>query len=139
MKILTLVDTNILIDLLGPATPHRPWSVRVLGKCRDEGELVLNPIVWSEIAASVIAEDVLTIAFSWLDMSRENFPFEAAFRAGKAHRAYRLAGGRRERTLPDFLIGAHADWRRHRLLTRDPARYRAYFPSVDLISPETHP
>lgn len=139
MKISTLVDTNILIDLLGPATPNRQWSVMALGKCRDEGELVLSPIVWSEVAASDIAEDTLTVAFSWLDMSRESLPFEAAFRAGKTHRAYRMAGGQRERTLPDFLVGAHAEWRRYRLLTRDAARYRTYFPTIDIISPETHP
>ena len=98
-----------------------------------------SPIVWSEIAASPIREDELTVALSWLDMARESIPFEAAFRAGKAHRAYRLAGGQRERTLPDFLIGAHAEWRHHRLLTRDAPRYRSYFPTLDILSPETHP
>ncbi|TCU22435.1 hypothetical protein EV130_109230 [Rhizobium azibense] len=33
---------------------------------------------------------------------------------------------------------AHADWRRHRLLKRDAARYRSYYPFLDLITPETH-
>lgn len=139
MKISTLVDTNILVDLLGPATRHREWSVKALGTCRHEGDLILSPIVWSEIAASPIREDDLTVALSWLDMARESIPFEAAFRAGKAHRAYRLAGGQRERTLPDFLIGAHAEWRHHRLLTRDAPRYRSYFPALDIVSPETRP
>lgn len=139
MTISTLVDTNIFIDVLGPETPIRPWSLKALRQCVGDGTLVLSPIVWSELAASPISEGELLAALSWLDPKRENIPYEAAFRAGKAHRAYRLAGGQRERTLPDFLIGAHADWRRHRLLTRDGARYCSYFPSVELITPDTHP
>lgn len=135
----TLVDTNIFIDILGPASVQRQWSAKLLKQCVGEGDLVISPVVWSELAASPLSEEELTIALSWLDMKREAMPYEAAFRAGKAHRLYRLAGGQRDRTLPDFLIGAHAEWRRHRLLTRDAARYRSYFPSLDLISPETHP
>ena len=72
-------------------------------------------------------------------MKREALSYDAAFQAGKAHFSYRKAGGLRERTLPDFLIGAHALVRSHRLLTRDAARYRAYFPALEIISPETHP
>ncbi len=135
----TLVDTNIFIDILGPASSHRQWSAKSLKRCVGEGDLVISPVVWSELAASPLSEEDLTVALSWLDMKREAIPFEAAFRAGKAHRLYRLVGGQRERTLPDFLIGAHAEWRRHRLLTRDASRYRSYFPSLDLITPETHP
>jgi len=139
VTISTLVDTNIFIDVLGPETPVRSWSVAALRQSLSDGILVLSPVVWSELAASAISEGELMTALGWLDAKRENIPFEAAFRAGKAHRAYCLAGGQRERTLPDFLIGAHADWRRYRLLTRDGARYSSYFPSVELITPESHP
>lgn len=135
----TLVDTNVLIDMLGPATKERVWSRDALKKCAAEGDLILNPIIWSELGASPLAETEVMHAFSWLGMKRENLTYEAAFRAGKAHLAYRRAGGQRERTLPDFLIGAHALLRSHRLLTRDAGRYKGYFPSLDIISPETHP
>lgn len=70
---------------------------------------------------------------------REPIPMEAAFLAGKAHYRYRRQGGERERTLPDFLIGAHALVQGHRLLTRDARRYRTYFPELDIIAPDTHP
>lgn len=135
----TVVDTNVLIDMLGPATPLRAWSHGALKRCAEEGELVLTPVIWSELAASPLSELEITLAFGWLGMKREALSYDAAFQAGKAHFSYRKAGGQRERTLPDFLIGAHALVRSHRLLTRDAARYRAYFPTLDIISPETHP
>lgn len=60
----------------------------------------------------------------------------AAFLAGKAFVGYRRAGGRRRSPLPDFFIGAHAAVLGWPLLTRDPGRYRTYFPTVELIAPE---
>ena len=58
------------------------------------------------------------------------------FVAGKAFLAYRRRGGQKRSPLPDFYIGAHAAVRRYRLLTRDGARYRTYFPTVTLIAPD---
>lgn len=135
----TVIDTNTLIDVLGPASPTRAWSLAALKRCFHDGPLVINPVVWSELAASPLSEQQLNLALHWLDLKRELLSYEVAFRAGKAHLLYRRNGGQRERTLPDFLIGAHASVRSHRLLTRDAARYRTYFPDLDIISPETHP
>jgi len=77
-------------------------------------------------------------AFAWLKPRCEALPFDAAHPAGRVHSLYRLRGGQKERTLPDFLIGAHALIRGYRLLTRDAIRYRTYFPSLSMISPDTH-
>jgi len=49
---------------------------------------------------------------------------------------YRQRGGQRRAPLPDFYIGAHAATESLALLTRDAARYRTYFPTVQLIAPE---
>jgi predicted nucleic acid-binding protein len=46
---------------------------------------------------------------------------------------------RQRSPLPDFYIGAHAETKGYALLTRDPERYRSYFPTLALVSPETHP
>lgn len=61
-------------------------------------------------------------------------PRPALFLAGKAFQRYRARGGVRSGVLPDFFIGAHATVARVPLLTRDPRRYRAYFPAVELIA-----
>jgi predicted nucleic acid-binding protein len=70
---------------------------------------------------------------------REHVPFDAAFAAGLAFLDYRRRGGMRTSPLPDFFIGAHAAVRGYRLLTRDRGYYASYFPTLHLISPETHP
>ncbi|RVB79394.1 MULTISPECIES: type II toxin-antitoxin system VapC family toxin [unclassified Mesorhizobium] len=139
MKISTLIDTNVLIDVWGPAGRETKWSTSAITACRRDGALVINTIVWSELAPLIATEAALRKAVETLKMDRELLPWEAAFLAGVTHSRYRRAGGLRERTLPDFFIGAHAVVAGHRLLTRDAARYRSYFPDLDIMSPETYP
>jgi predicted nucleic acid-binding protein len=66
---------------------------------------------------------------------REAIPYEAAFLAGKSFLAYLRRGGARPSPLPDFFIGAHAAVAGYRLITRNVARYRTYFPKLSLIAP----
>ncbi len=134
----TLIDTNILLDVLGEKTPLHIWSVDRLTELRAKGRLCINQIVYAELTPRLsldAAQDVLAS----MQITREALSFEAAWRAGAAHSAYRRAGGARERTLPDFLIGAHAAVSDYTLLTRDAARYRTYFPELNIVSPQTHP
>ncbi len=134
-----LVDTNILIDVFGPETRFKEWSSEMILKLRPDCKFILTPIVWAELATMAPTEDALMFMLGRLELIREPLPFAAAYQAGLVHAAYRQAGGMRERTLPDFLIGAHAATRSHRLLTRDVSRYRTYFPHLEIISPDTHP
>jgi predicted nucleic acid-binding protein len=115
------------------------WSASALTVCRGDGALVVNAIVWSELAPLASGEASLDAASAKLGFAREPMPWRAAFLAGITHSRYRRAGGTRERTLPDFLIGAHAAVAGHRLLTRDASRYLSYFPDLEIISPDTHP
>lgn len=71
--------------------------------------------------------------FRWRSSSVSPCPGEAAFLAGKSFVLYRRRGGARRSPLPDFYIGAHAAVAGYRLLTRDPVRYRDYFPTLDLV------
>jgi predicted nucleic acid-binding protein len=69
------------------------------------------------------------------DIGVADIPRPALFLAGKAFQAYRKRGRARTGVLPDFFIGAHAAVLNVPLLTRDTARYRAYFPTAELIAP----
>ena len=68
-------------------------------------------------------------------MILRSIPFEAAIPAAQAYSKYRKRGGTKTSVLPDFLIGAHAEVEGLKILTRDTARFRTYFPKVSLISP----
>jgi hypothetical protein len=81
-----------------------------------------------------VCEDLDT-ALSKTIFDREAIPYEAAFLAGKAFLRYRSLRGTKHSPLPDFFIGAHAAVAGYRLMTRDPARYRTYFPKLTLIAP----
>lgn len=135
----TLVDSNVLIDIFAADPDWRDWSRHRLLDARAAGSLVINPIIYAEVAAMFPTERRLNEALGSDQFLREDLPWEAAFSAGRAFLAYRRAGGTKRSPLPDFYIGAHADVRGYDLLTRDLARYRQAFPTVRIVSPETRP
>jgi predicted nucleic acid-binding protein len=131
----TLVDTNVLIDVLSDDPNWRSWSQDRLGERSDEGPLLINEVVYAELSLRFAAKEQLEDAIWDLNVVLERSPTSALFLAGKAFEQYRRAGGTRTGVLPDLLIGAHAQVARWPLLTRDVRRYRAYFPTLKLISP----
>jgi predicted nucleic acid-binding protein len=135
----TLVDSNVIIDILDADPDWVAWSQERIREARRHGNLVINPIVYAEVASAYATQRQADRALSKAIYRRENLPWEAAHSAGRAYVAYRREGGARRSPLPDFYIGAHADLRGYVLLTRDPSRYRRYFPSLGLIAPDTHP
>lgn len=135
----TLVDTNILIDLFDAGGSWEDWSTRAIERQRSQGQIVINQIVYAEMAAGFPLEADLEAALSPVRFVREDLPWEAAFAAGHAFLAYRRDGGPKRSPLPDFYIGAHAAIRGYSLLTRDQNRYRTYFPMLRIVAPDTHP
>lgn len=130
-----LVDSNVVIDITSKHPVFFEASAEALRKGYRERTLTVNPVVWAEVAPEFANDDDHWSFFSELSFVLEPLTFVAARRAGEAHFQYRRAGGTRERTLPDFLIGAHAEVGGYALLTRDPERYRNYFPQVELVVP----
>lgn len=131
----TLVDSCVLLDVLTEDPTWSGWSSGALARARDQGRLVVSPLVYAEVSVGFDRVEDLDDAVPPKDFEREALPYGAGFLAGKAFVAYRRRGGERRSPLPDFYIGAHAAVRRYRLLTRDTARYRTYFPTVELIAP----
>ena len=130
-----LVDSNVLLDLMTEDSQWFPWSSQAIASAAETMRLVINPIIYAEISIRYTRIEDLNAALPKTLIDRESVPFAAAFLAGKAFRAYRQRGGSKRSTLPDFFIGAHASIAGYRLLTRDSARYRSYFPKLILIAP----
>jgi predicted nucleic acid-binding protein len=130
-----LVDANVLLDVATTDRTWADWSSASLERVADEAILVINPIIYAEVSVGFpLIEDVERALPADL-YRREDLPCEAAFLAGKAFLRSRRGGGVKRSPLPDFLIGAHAAIAGYRLLTRDAARYRTYFPRLELIAP----
>ena len=135
----TLVDSNVVIDICKKDSNQFAWSLRAVLNAANEGALFINQIIYAETASEFQAQREFETSFKDIGIVFEDLPWACAFLAGHAHKKYRSSGGERNRTLPDFLIGAHATVKGHRLITRDARRYRNYFPALEIIAPDTHP
>jgi predicted nucleic acid-binding protein len=132
----TLVDSNVLIDVLAQDPQWGSWSDEALIETLEEGALFINQIVYAEVSIGFPTTEECEWALAIQGIERVPVPWPAAFLAGRAFVSYRRRGGSKLSPLPDFFIGAHAAVAGLRLLTRDPSPYRAYFPTVELIAPE---
>lgn len=131
----TLVDSSVILDIVTEDANWTRWSEEALARARDEGDLLINPIIYAEVSAGFERIEDLDDVLPAADFQREPLPYEAGFLAAKAYLAYRKRGGIKRSPLPDFYIGAHAAVRGYRVLTRDVARYRTYFQRVELMAP----
>ena len=127
-----LVDSNIIIDIIQQDPAWLQWSVDALTLAE---EVRVNPIIYSEICYQKTSAEEVDHILRILDVGYEDLPRQALYLASQAYRQYRQRGGTKTSPLPDFFIGAHAAALGIPILTRDVARYRNYFPSVELICP----
>ena len=132
---MTLVDTNVLLDLFTNDPVWADWSIRQLDSAAVSGGLAINDVVYAELSVRFAAIETLDAALDEAGVIMEPMPRPALFLAGKAFQHYRAAGGARTGVLPDFFIGAHAAVSGAALLTRDAQRYRTYFPRLALLTP----
>lgn len=133
----TLVDTCVLLDVLTDDSTWADWSDRAMRTASDTGGLVINPIVYAEVAAGFDTIEDLDEVLPGEVFRREALPYHAGFLASRALLRYRAKGGTKNSPLSDFYIGAHAAVNGYRLLTRDVARFRTYYPSVRLVTPDS--
>jgi predicted nucleic acid-binding protein len=132
---MTLVDSNILIDIFGHDPSWNAWSKAALETAANRGEVAINPIIYAETSIGFARGADLDEALDEAGLRRLPLPYDAGFAAGKAFLEYRRRGGARQSPLPDFYIGAHAMLGGMELLTRDAQRYASYFPRLTMIMP----
>jgi predicted nucleic acid-binding protein len=130
-----MIDSNVLLDLVTEDRAWLTWSEAAVMEAAETSRLVINAVIFAEVSVGYARIEDMEAALPTNLIEREAVPYEAAFLAGKAFAAYRRRGGQKRSPLPDFFIGAHAAIRGYRLLTRDAARYRTYFPRLALITP----
>jgi predicted nucleic acid-binding protein len=131
-----LVDTNVLLDVIGRDPVWADWSRLQLNAATTIGEIAINDTVYAELSAGYRRSGEVDALIARARIALVRTPRPALFLAGKAFQRYRTAGGARTGVLPDFFIGAHALVSESPLLTRDVRRYRTYFPGIILIAPD---
>lgn len=130
-----LFDTNVLLDIATADVTWLAWSEAQLRTIAARGPVLINPIIYAELAP---AFSTVADLDRWLDPAlfiRSPLPYSAGWLAAQVFLKYRRGGGAKTSPLPDFYIGAHAEAEGLTLVTRDVARYRTYFPAVSLITP----
>ncbi len=130
-----LFDTNVLLDIATADPVWLSWSENQFRTAAAQGPILINPIIYAELAPAFASAADLD---KWLDpavFQRLPLPYAAGWLTAQAFLKYRRDGGARTSPLPDFYIGAQAEMEQRTLVTRDAARYRTYFPNVQLIAP----
>jgi predicted nucleic acid-binding protein len=132
-----LIDSCIVTDLANPESTWFEWSASTLERLDPINTLVINPIIYAECSIGFARIEEVEALFESLGFAMKPIPREALFLAGKAFLQYKRRKGEKGNVLPDFFIGAHAAVSGYQLISRDKGRFSTYFPSVDLIIPES--
>ncbi len=132
-----LIDSNVLLDIATRDPKWYGWSARAVAKAARSGLLHLNPLIYAEVSVGFDDAYELDALLPAALLKRSTLPYGAAFLAGKAFLAHRRRGGQRRSPLPDFYIGAHAVVQNLTLVTRERSRYATYFPTLQLLTPDS--
>ncbi len=132
-----LVDTSVLLDVLGNDAIWADWSQSALESAAATDNLAINDIVYAELSSQFATIEKLDAAIATIGLTHAALPRAALFLAAKAFLLYRSRRGARTGVLSDFFIGAHAAVEGCRLVTRDTRHVSSYFPDVSLIAPRT--
>lgn len=132
---MTLVDTNVIFDILTDDRTWADWSSRQLQIAALAGPLIVNDVIYAEVSVRYASIEALEDVLLALKLRLVPIPRPALFLAAKAFGRYRSRGGAKSGVRSDLFIGAHATVSDIPLLTRDVGRFRDYFPAIRLIAP----
>ena len=126
----------VLIDLFQDEPDWASRAATAIDRAIRSGRLIVCDVVWAEVAGRFASDVALASAMAELSIEFDPIDEAAASKAGHLWRRFRQSGGgRRDRIVPDFLVGAHALERADALLTRDRGFYRQYFKGLQVIEP----
>jgi predicted nucleic acid-binding protein len=129
------IDSSVLIDIIG-GDARADAAVAAVEEAMARGPVVVCDVVLSEVVAglgqsAIVVERLEETGIEYLPLEQRS-----AARAGEMQRRYHQRGGERQRTVPDFLIGAHALLQCKGLITRDAGFFRDYFKGLKVIVPQ---
>ena len=130
-----LIDSCVLLDLFTNDPKWGDWSESILNQYGQSNTLYINSIIYTEVSIGFRTIEEIDEILAKMRINVLEIPRAALFLAGKIFLGYRRNKGTKNSPLPDFFIGAHASVSEFTLVTRDVARYRTYFPRIDLVSP----
>jgi predicted nucleic acid-binding protein len=133
----TAVDASVLLDVFGSDPTFGERSRDALREAYDKGALVACDVTWAEVRAHFPSDASFEDAMRLVGIQFDPIGEEAARQAGQLWKKRRDRGVKRDRIVPDFLIGAHAQHQADALLSRDRGFYRSYFKDLLMIDP-TH-
>jgi len=132
----TAVDSSVILDVVLDDPRYRDRSLRALKEERRRGGLIVCPIVWAEVFSAARQPESLGALMERAGLSYDPFDRASADLAGRLFQHYRrVSGTRRTHGLADFLVGAHAQIRGGRLLSRDRGFYSRFFEALEVIEP----
>ena len=135
------IDTSVLIDLIGEDA-RAAAAEDALRSALTQGPVVACEVVISEVVAGLGRGSLLLDALEDAGIGFVPLELRSAVRAGEMQRRYkeRLRSGTQPptvpRSVPDFLIGAHAMMQCKALITRDAGFFRDYFKGLKVIVPK---
>ena len=136
------IDTSILIDLLGEDA-RADAAESCLRLAMNSGPVVSCDVVVSEVVAGLGHGSEVLDAIEEMGIRYSTIEQRSAVRAGEMQRKYNqrrralgAAAPLATRTIPDFLVGAHAMLQCKALITRDDGFFRDYFKGLKVILPK---
>jgi len=112
------IDSSVLVDLLSDSE-RADLAEAALREALSHGPVVVCDVVVSEICSSLHDGDQAMQVLEDMGIVYSAVEQRAAIRAGEMQRRYRARGGERQRTVPDFIVGAHALLQCSALITAD--------------------